>query len=110
MRHSMHARVTSLSGPPAEIDRRIEDFRERVVSYTRERAKGVILLVDREVGRSLTITLWEDEQALGASEERANALRDTARQTGADQLTMDRYEVAIFDVSLQGLAGVVECP
>jgi hypothetical protein len=55
-------------------------------------------LVDRETGNALAITLWEDEQALAASEERANALRaDAAREMGATQPTVARYEVAVFE-------------
>jgi hypothetical protein len=101
MRRSLHARVTSRRGSPAEIDRGIKDFRENRVSYTREHARVGILLVDRETGRSLEITLWEDEHALGASEERAHRARQTARRNGAAPLTVDRYEVAVFDFSSQ---------
>jgi heme-degrading monooxygenase HmoA len=57
-----------------------------------------ILLVDRETGNAVAITFWEDEQALAASEERANALRaDAAQEMGATQPTVARYEVAVFE-------------
>lgn len=95
----MHARVTSLSGSPADVDNGIANFRENVVPFAREEGKGAILLVDRQSGKAIAITLWEDEEALRASDERANALRaDAAGQMGASQEpSVERYEVAVFD-------------
>lgn len=96
----MHARVTTISGSPADADAGIENFRANVVPFARERGKGAILLIDRQSGEAVAITLWEDEQALRASEENANALRaDAAGQLGAAQApTVSRYEVAVFEV------------
>jgi len=56
-------------------------------------------LVDRQTGKAIAITLWEDEQALRASEERANALRATVAEEmhATEQPTVDRYEVAVFE-------------
>ena len=95
----MHARVTALSGTPGDVDGGITNFRDNVVPYTKEAGRGAILLVDRQNGKALAITLWEDEEAMQASEERANSLRvDAAEQMGAStQPTVDRYEVAIFE-------------
>ncbi len=103
----MHARVTTVPGSAADvpgsaadIDAGIEGFRADVVPFARENGKGAILLVDRQSGEAIAITLWEDEQAMRASEERANALRaDAADQMGATQApTVGRYEVAVFEV------------
>jgi hypothetical protein len=57
-------------------------------------------LVDRQRGETIAITLWEDEQAMRASEESANALRaDAAGQMGATEAPkVARYEVAVFEV------------
>jgi heme-degrading monooxygenase HmoA len=57
-------------------------------------------LIDRESGDALAITLWEDEQAMQASENSANTLRtQAADQMGAtDAPTVGRYEVAVFEV------------
>jgi hypothetical protein len=95
----MHARVTSLSGSPGDVDNGIANFKENVVPFARDEGKGAILLIDRQSGKALAITLWEDEEALAASEERANALRaDAAQRMGASQPAVDRYEVAVFEV------------
>ena len=63
----MYARVTSISGSAAEADAGIESFRANVVPLVREEGKGAILLVDRQSGEAIAITLWEDEEAMRAS-------------------------------------------
>jgi len=96
----MHARVTSLSGSPDDVDGGVANFRENVVPFTHEQGgKGAILLVDRQTGSAIAITLWQNEQALRASEERANALRaQAAEEMGAgEQPTVERYEVVVFE-------------
>ena len=96
----MHARVTTISGSPTDADAGIENFRTNVVPFARDHGKGAILLVDRQSGEAVAITMWEDEQALRATEESANALRaDAAGEMGAAQApTVGRYEVAVFEV------------
>jgi hypothetical protein len=94
----MHARVTTLTGPADNIDAGIENFRTNVVPFVREDGEGAILLVDRESGAAIAITLWADEEALRASDERANSLRaDVADQMGSQAPTVSRYEVAVFE-------------
>ncbi|HLY87248.1 MAG TPA: hypothetical protein VKO84_12185 [Gaiellaceae bacterium] len=95
----MHARVTTVSGSAENVDSGIENFRTTVLPFAREQGKGAILLVDRESGEAIAITLWEDEQALLDSEDRADALRaEAADRMGADQSpAVARYEVAVFE-------------
>ena len=96
----MHARVTTISGAPDDVDNGIDNFRTNVVPFAGEKGKGAILLVDRDNGEAIAITLWEDEQSLHASEEEANKLRsDAAGEMGASQApNVGRYEVAVFEV------------
>lgn len=96
----MHARVTTLKGTPEDADNGIDNFRANVVPFACSQGKGAMLLVDRETGEALAITLWEDEPSLRASEEAANALRaEAADQMGAGQApAVGRYEVAVFEV------------
>jgi heme-degrading monooxygenase HmoA len=96
----MHARVTTLSGSPGDVDAGIANFEANVLPFARdEGGEGAILLVDRQSGKAIAITLWEDEQALNAGESAAKALRaDAANQMGASEApTVERYEVAIFE-------------
>ena len=95
----MHARVTTLSGSPGDVDSGIANFQENVLPFVQEQGEGAILLVDRQSGKAISITLWEDEQALRASDEAANALRaEAANRIGASETpSVERYEVAIFE-------------
>jgi hypothetical protein len=96
----VHARVTTLRGTPEDVESGIDNFRANVVPFARDQGTGAILLVDRQSGNAIAITLWEDEQSLRASEDAANALRtDAADQMGASEApAVERYEVAVFEV------------
>jgi hypothetical protein len=96
----MHARVTTISGSPADADAGIDNFRANVVPFAREQGKGAILLVDRNSGEAIAITLWDDEESLRATEESANALRAgaTGDMGARDAPKVGRYEVAVFEV------------
>jgi heme-degrading monooxygenase HmoA len=62
--------------------------------------RGVLSLTDRANGRGLTVTLWETEEAMQASEEAANLLRDeAARAFGGTIVGVDRYEVAFSELA-----------
>jgi hypothetical protein len=89
-----------IQGSTEQADAAINNFRENVVPFTREGGgKGSLLLVDRENGKVIAITLWESEEALRTSEEKANQLRaQAAEQAGASQApTVERYEVAVYE-------------
>ncbi len=58
--------------------------------------RGAIFLMDRETGKSLTITLWESEDAMWASEEKANQVRgDAAQTTSANVGNVERFEAPV---------------
>ena len=44
--------------------------------------KGMIALGDRQSGKTLGITFWESEEAMRASEEEANRLREESAEAG----------------------------
>ncbi|MCX4545738.1 hypothetical protein [Streptomyces sp. NBC_01565] len=55
---------------------------------------GVYYLVDRASGKAVTLTLWEDEQTMRASEETASRIREeTARRQGQNIVSVDSFEV-----------------
>ena len=97
----MHARVTHITGATGEIDAGIDNFRDNALPGVQAEAgnRGAIMLVDRATGKGMAITLWEDENAMRASEERANELRAQAAEAmGAGEApSVERYEVAVFE-------------
>jgi heme-degrading monooxygenase HmoA len=94
------ARVNSMEGSPDRIDESFRKAREETLPKVRELrgSKGVLVLADRSSGRVKVVTLWESAEALRASEEHADRLREQAAQSGGQQIArVDRYEVVIAD-------------
>ena len=98
----MYARVSMIQGSTDQIDEGIDRIRDTTVPAVKEidGFKGIVSLVDRQTGKGLTVTLWESEGALQASEEEANRLRrEAAGNLGATgEPIVERYEVALYEV------------
>jgi heme-degrading monooxygenase HmoA len=95
------ARVSTLEGSPETLDEGIRHLTETTLPPLRQIGgfKGIVGLGDRSSGRVKVVTLWETEQALTASEEQANRLREEAAEGGDSRIAgVDRYEVAIAQV------------
>jgi heme-degrading monooxygenase HmoA len=102
------ARISMYSGDPASLDEERHVVAQNVPdARTLDGWKGMIMLVDRTTGASRVITLWESEDALAASEERAGELREqTAKEAGQQVAGVERYEVAMSFDRAPRLAGV----
>ena len=97
----MHARVSMFEGSPDQIDEMLRQVREQVVPQAKQNEgfKGMIALGDRQSGKTLGITFWESEEAMRASEEAANRLREgSAEASGGTVAGVERYEVGFFEV------------
>jgi heme-degrading monooxygenase HmoA len=92
------ARVSTYTGTSDQVDEAIRQVRENVLSTTErlEGYKGAYFLVDRQNGKSLTVTFWESEEAMRTSEEATNSLRSkVADALGTQMVGVERYEVAV---------------
>ena len=60
----MFARVSTYESPPDRMQEGISHARERILPAVRNIAgfSGILFLADREIGKVLSITLWESEQ------------------------------------------------
>jgi heme-degrading monooxygenase HmoA len=98
----VHARVSTIQGSTDQIDEGIDRIRDTTLPAVKEidGFKGILSLVDRQTGKGLTVTLWESEEALRASEEEANRLRREAadRLGSTGEPSVERYEVALYEV------------
>jgi hypothetical protein len=96
---TMHARVTIANGDPARADEAVEAFRQGALQIVSAAAgyKGALLLIDRESGRGMGISLWESEEAMRATEEAMDAFRASLPDSGMGAPTVERYEVAIYE-------------
>ena len=98
----MFARVSTLHGPPDLLEASLAVIRQEVLPAFGERPgfKGILSLVNPERGTSITITLWQSEADMHASDKEAQSLRAAAAEAGDDQiLSVERYEVGLYDVS-----------
>jgi heme-degrading monooxygenase HmoA len=93
----MFARVSSYQFPADQAEQAVQAFATAMNPLRQlDGATGAYLLLDRGSGKALTITLWQSEEALRASEEAANQLRSDAAGSAAGTVqAVERYEVAL---------------
>jgi hypothetical protein len=100
----MHARMTRYEGAAPE---NIEDTLQtkKGVLPTEfgqtEGMKGAMFLIDRQSGAIVVISLWEDEEAMRASEDEATRVRDEVTSPG-ETASVERWEVALLNVEQAG--------
>lgn len=96
----MQARVTTLTVPSDREDEAIENYRNALSAFRGIPGnQGAFLLVDRGGGKGVGVTLWESEEALAESAERAKQLREQAASSvSGEVVSVEHYEVAAWDV------------
>ena len=99
----MFARVSEVSGPTDQLDRGIAGFHDQVVPALKSMDGFVraYLLVDRSSGKTLSITVWETEDAMQASEEAAANLRaSVTSDMGATATIVGHFDVVDAEPSV----------
>ena len=97
----MHARHVTVSGSPDKIDEGIRSVREQVLPVLEgcQGFRGQLLLVDRDKGEAIGISLWDSEEDMKASEEKVHQARqetaDNVDATGAPDVRL--YELPVFE-------------
>jgi hypothetical protein len=93
----MFARVVRYQVPESRFGEVVPAFRDAVERLREiEGASGGYLLIDRDNCTALTVTLWENQAALEASEVAASRLRSEAINAVEGEIqTVDRCEVAL---------------
>jgi heme-degrading monooxygenase HmoA len=109
---AVYARISTLEGSPEHIDEGLRQVRENVLPQIQQQEgfKGMVALADRQTGKTLGITFWESEEALKASEEAADRLREGSAEAMSDTITdVERFEVGLFEVASAGpVSGVTD--
>ncbi len=95
----MYARVATFESDPSQVDDAIEMVRGQVDSgETPEGLEGakMLMLVNRESGKGVGVTLFESEEAMRRGDEALNAMnpRGTERR-----VSVEFYEVPVHTVS-----------
>src|SRR5215216_6433458 len=98
----MHARVAFFEGAdPARVEQAIESGRRQIEEGLEsppeglEGVKEVWMLVDRESGKSIGITLFETEDDLKRGHEALNAMSPAGPQAAMSRTDVGLYEVAV---------------
>lgn len=91
----MYARVSRYEVPIEKLDNDIRGADETVRKVAAiPGSQGLFYLVDRETGRTMSITLWASEQAMLESEALASWIREeTSTASAAKVVSVERYEV-----------------
>ena len=97
----MYARASAFHGPPEQLEEGVRYARAAVVPAVSQIPgyRGTIGLIDWENGKAWTLTLWESEAAMRASEPEAAQLRSSLGEHIGDGVAgVDRFDVAYFDL------------
>jgi len=94
----MFARSTTMQAQPSSIDAGISHVRDVVMPAleSTDGCLGMSLLVDRESGRCIATSSWQNEEAMRASARAIRPVRDQAAQTFGGSPTVDEWEIAVL--------------
>jgi heme-degrading monooxygenase HmoA len=92
----MFARLSTYEGSPVPAEGDLTANWEAILNQIQEVPgfRGVFYLVDRASGKAKSLTLWDDRQAMQASEDRGTRLREeVAHREGQQVVSVERFEV-----------------
>lgn len=97
----MYARVSTYEGSTEDYDASVDKMKSDIAPQVRAMAgsAGLLSMIDRNTGQSLSITLWDSEDAMVSSREAANQVRSqAATSTGSTIINVAEYEVGVADL------------
>ena len=94
----MYARIATFESDPATVDEAIKMVREEVAGDTPAGLEGakMLMLVNRETGKGLGVTLFESEEAMRRGDEALNAMSPGASES---RTSVEFYEVPVETVT-----------
>jgi len=94
----MYARIATLESDPATVDDAIKLVQEEVEGDTPEGLEGarMLMLVNRETGKGLGVTLFDSEEAMRRGDEALNAMSPGASER---RTSVEFYEVPVETVT-----------
>jgi heme-degrading monooxygenase HmoA len=98
----MFARVSTYEGQADDYDAGLDEVSSDLAPKVRAMpgSAGLLSLINRDTGQSLSITLWDSEEAMVNSREAANRVRSqAATSTGSTIVGVTEYEVGFADLS-----------
>jgi hypothetical protein len=94
----MYARVATFESDPSKVDDAIRMVREEVQGQTPEGLEGakMMMLVNRETGKGLGVTLFDSEDAMRRGDEALNAMSPGASER---RTSVEFFEVPVETVT-----------
>ena len=94
----MYARIATFESDPAKVDDAIELVRGEVAGGTPAGLEGarMMMLINRESGKGLGVTLFDSEEAMRRGDEALNAMSPGASER---RTSVEFYEVPVQTVS-----------
>jgi hypothetical protein len=95
----MHAQVTTIETSPARLDDAVRFFREQVLPQLQQMDgfEEFIALSDRQSGKLVGVTLWENEDLMQSLETVLSRARGgISHPLGGAIVGVDTYAVSIF--------------
>ena len=93
----MFVRATRIQNSSDRVDDGLADYEQAAAQMRGMPGNaGAILMADRASGVGMSVTFWETEDALRASEQPTDGLRaQLAQSTGATVIDVDRFELVL---------------
>ena len=94
----MYARIATFQSDPSTIDNAIKMVSEEVAGDTPEGLEGakMMMLVNRETGKGLGVTIFESEDAMRRGDEALNAMSPGSSER---RTSVEFYEVPVETVT-----------
>ena len=94
----MYARSTTITGTPENLDRGVVYVRDRVLPAVlgMDGFIGLSMLADRQTGRCIVTTAWEDRAALDRSAGEVKAMRARAADILGGSATVEEWTIALL--------------
>jgi hypothetical protein len=94
----LYARVATFDSDPSKVDDAIGMVRDEVQGETPAGLEGakMLMLVNRETGKGLGVTLFESEEAMRRGDEALNAMSPGGSER---RVSVEFYEVPVHTVS-----------
>jgi hypothetical protein len=94
----VYARSTTYLAQPGKIDEGIAFVEDEVMSTLMDMDDciGLSMICDRDSGRCIITSAWSTEEAMTATEETVQPLRDRGAEIFEAQPSVDRWEIAVL--------------